>query len=92
MVKVQAQPRGYVQEWQLKLALEKNQAVCSGLRDSRGLRVGFAEEAELRNDEFCGTGVPLWEPVGVRGPGNVHGEVFRRPKDAVGLEDRPGLG
>ena len=54
--------------------------------------MGFAEEAELRNDEVCGTGVPLWEPVGVRRPGNVHGEVFRRPKDAVGLEDRPGLG
>lgn len=53
--------------------------------------MGFAEEAELRNDEVCGPGVPLWEPVGVRGPGSVHGEVFRRPKDAGGSEDRPGL-
>lgn len=87
----QAQPRRYIQKWQLKLTLEKNQAVCSSFRDSKGVRVGFAEEAELRNDEVCGPGVPLWEPVGVRGPGRVHGAVFRRPKDAGGSEDRPGL-
>lgn len=44
----QAQPRRLIQKWQLKLTLEKNEAVCSGFRDSNGIRVGFAEEAELR--------------------------------------------
>lgn len=44
----QAQPRRFIQKWQLKLTLEKNEAVCSGFRDSNGIRVGFAEEAELR--------------------------------------------
>lgn len=87
----QTQLRRYIQKWQLKLTLEKNQAVCSGFRDSKGIREGSAEEAELRNDEVCGPGVPLWEPVGVRGPGSVHGEVFSRPKDAGGSEDRPAL-
>ena len=86
----QTQLRRYIQKRQLKLTLEKNQAVCSGFRDSKGIRVGFAEEEELRN-EVCGPGVPLWEPMGVRGPGSVHGEVVSRPKDAGGSEDRPGL-
>lgn len=29
---------------------------------------------------------------GVRDPGNVHGELSRRPREAKGLEKRPGLG
>lgn len=56
LVKALAQPRGYVQEWQLRLTFEKNQAVCSGTPGE--IRVGSAEEAELRK-EVCGIGVPL---------------------------------
>lgn len=54
------------------------------------LRVHFAEKAELRKEEVCGTRGPLWEPA-VSGTLGMSVE-YRRPRDAKDSEKKPGLG